>query len=74
MEFSRITVNPAICLGQPTVRGTRLTASTVIKLLGAGKSLKEMQHLYPELELEDVREIADYAAWMVSGQSVPLPS
>jgi uncharacterized protein (DUF433 family) len=74
MEFSRITVNPAVCLGQPTVRGTRLTASTIIKLLGVGKTIEEMQRLYPELEADDVRQVADYAAWMLSEQNVSLPS
>jgi uncharacterized protein (DUF433 family) len=34
--LSRITVNPAICHGQPTVRGLRYPVQNVLELLASG--------------------------------------
>ncbi len=67
-ELDRITIDPNICLGQPTLRGMRITVSVVLKLLAGGKSVEEVLVTYPELETEDVRQAMRYAAWVVSGQ------
>jgi len=64
----RITINPDVCLGQPTVRGTRITVSVILKMLAAGKSIQEVLEAYPELEAEDVQQAIKYAAWVVSDQ------
>ena len=34
MKFDRITVNPKVCMGKPTVRGMRITVEFVLKLMG----------------------------------------
>jgi len=67
-ELDRITIDPNICLGQPTLRGMRITVSVILKLLAAGKSVEEVLVTYPELETEDVRQAMRYAAWVVSDQ------
>lgn len=67
-KLDRITVNPNICLGQPTVRGMRITISVILKMLAAGKSVQEVLAAYPELEAEDVHQAMQYAAWVVSDQ------
>ncbi|MBM4430137.1 MAG: DUF433 domain-containing protein [Chloroflexi bacterium] len=51
--LNRITVNPAVCLGQPTIRGTRITVSTVLKMLAGGHTIAEVLAAYPELKDED---------------------
>jgi len=66
--MDRITINPDVCLGQPTVRGTRITVSVILKMLAAGKSIQEVLEAYPELETEDVQQAIKYAAWVVSDQ------
>ncbi len=68
IQLERITINPAICLGQPTIRGMRITVSVILKLLGNGQSIESVLAIYPELEAEDVRQAMLYAAWMVSEQ------
>jgi uncharacterized protein (DUF433 family) len=52
--LDRITVDPRICMGQPTIRGMRITASVIVKMLAAGRSISEILEAYPELEEEDV--------------------
>lgn len=67
-RLDRITVDPRICLGQPTIRGMRITISVVLKMVAAGRSFAEIIAAYPELEPEDIRQALQYAAWVVSDQ------
>jgi uncharacterized protein (DUF433 family) len=67
-KLDRITINPNVCLGQPTIRGMRITAGVVLKMLGSGKAIEEVLEAYPELEEEDIRQVMKYAAWVVSDQ------
>jgi len=67
-KLDRITINPNVCLGQPTIRGMRITVSVILKMLAAGKSMQEVLDAYPELELADVQQAIKYAAWIVSDQ------
>ena len=67
-KLTRIQINPKICLGQPVVRGTRITVSIILKLLASGRSIENVIELYPELEVDDIQEAMKYAAWMVSDQ------
>jgi uncharacterized protein (DUF433 family) len=55
-KLDRITINPEVCLGQPTIRGVRITLSVILKMLASGKSIQEVLNAYPELEAEDVRQ------------------
>ena len=55
-KLDRIQINPKICLGQPVVRGTRITVSVILKLLASGQSVQDVIEAYPELEVADVQE------------------
>ncbi len=65
-QLDRITINPNVCLGQPTIRGMRITVGFVLKLLASNLSVQEVLAAYPELEDEDIRQALNYAAWTVS--------
>jgi uncharacterized protein (DUF433 family) len=67
-KLDRITIDPNVCLGQPTLRGMRITVSVVLKMLAAGKSVQDVLAAYPELEAEDVQQAMRYAVWVVSDQ------
>lgn len=67
-KLDRITINPHVCLGQPTIRGMRITVSVVLKMLGGGSSIQDVLNAYPELEEEGVKQAIKYAAWIVSDQ------
>ena len=73
-KLDRITINPDICLGQPTIRGTRITVSVILKMLGGGKPIEYVLEAYPELEEEDVRQAMKFAAWVVSDQLQVSPT
>jgi uncharacterized protein (DUF433 family) len=72
--LERITVNPEVCMGQPTIRGLRITVSFVLKLIASGMTHQAILEAYPELEGEDLKEAVEYAAWVTGEYSRPLPS
>ena len=74
MSLTRIQVDPAVCLGQPTIRGLRLTVSFVLRLIGSGMTEAQIVDAYPELEPEDVREAALYGAWLASDSTRQIPT
>ena len=58
----RIVIDPEICNGRPVVRGTRITAQTVLEFLAAGDSVEDVLEEYPTLKKADVQACLDYAA------------
>jgi uncharacterized protein (DUF433 family) len=57
----RITIDPQICHGKPTIRGLRYTVETILELLSSGMSLDEILADYEDLEREDILAALDYA-------------
>lgn len=72
MKFDRITIDPKICLGQPVIRGTRITVAVILRMIAAGMPPAEIALAYPELCEEDIRQAAAYGAWLASEQSRPV--
>ena len=60
--LDRITVNPDVCMGQPTIRGMRITVSFVLQLLASGQTHEEILQAYPELEEGDLKQAIEYRA------------
>ena len=60
--FDRITTNPAILSGQPTIRGMRLTVRRVIEALAITPNWDDLRREHPELEPEDIRQALAFAA------------
>lgn len=58
----RITIHPAICDGQPTVRGLRYPVWQVLEWLAEGTSETELLAQHPELEAADLRACLAFAA------------
>lgn len=74
MKFERITVNPEVCMGQPTIRGIRITVAFVLKLLASSMSHEKILKAYPELEEEeDILHAIEYAAWLAGEYHHPIP-
>jgi len=59
---SRITIDPNICNGKPTIRGQRITVQTILEFLAAGDSPNDILEQYPNLEPEDIQAALDLAA------------
>lgn len=71
-HLDRVTVDPGICMGQPTIRGLRITIAFVLKLMASGMSHSEILVAYPELEETDLVQAIEYAAWLASEYHRPL--
>jgi uncharacterized protein (DUF433 family) len=68
--LGRITVNPNVLVGKPTVRGLRISVEQILRALAAGVSEEEILRDYPELELDDIRAVFAYAAERVADERV----
>ena len=51
----RITIDPDICNGKPTIRGKRITVHTLLDFLGAGESQVEILRQYPSFGVGNQR-------------------
>lgn len=71
-RLDRITVDPAVCHGQPTVRGLRYPVATLLELLAAGMTIDEVLADYPDLEHDDLLAALEYGA-VTSGRSRTVP-
>lgn len=71
--LARISVNPDVCFGKPTVRGHRVWVSLVLDLLSSGMSADEVLEEYPQLEREDILACIAYGAEMSRERFVEVP-
>ena len=60
--LSRITQDPAVCHGKPTIRGLRYPVENVLEWLSAGMTAEQILTDYPDLEPDDIRAALAYAA------------
>ncbi|HEU0188441.1 MAG TPA: DUF433 domain-containing protein [Gallionella sp.] len=60
--LDRITINPAVRSGKPTIRGTRITVSDILEYLASGMSEDEMLADFPDLSHEDILATLAFAA------------
>ncbi len=74
MHLDRITSNPAVMNGQPTIRGMRLTVRRVLDLLATYPSRADLRREFPELEDEDIRQALAYAAALIADREIDLPA
>lgn len=61
----KITIDPDICNGKPTIRGKRITVQTILEFLGAGESNEEILHQYPSLETSDISACLIFAGQLM---------
>ncbi len=70
MKFQRITVDPNICSGKPSIRGLRFPVSRLLGLLAAGESREAILQAYPYIESEDIDEALRFAAYLAEEETV----
>jgi uncharacterized protein (DUF433 family) len=62
MTVERITTDPDVMGGLPSIRGLRIPVATVVAMVADGMSTEEIIAELPDLTREDVREALLYAA------------
>ena len=69
----RIVRDPAICAGQPVLRGTRVLVRVILGYLAHGETTATILEEFPSLTEEDVRAVIAFAA-ASAGDDLPAPS
>ncbi len=64
--------DPAICGGEPVVKGTRVTVRTVLASLAEGMTVAEIVKDFPTLDEEAVRAVIAFAAASAE-EDLPIP-
>jgi len=68
--LQRITLDPDICHGKPTIRGLRYPVENMLELLASGMTIDELLIDYPDLEKDDFLACLEYAAKLTQIKSI----
>jgi len=68
--LNRITANPCVLVGKPTIRGMRISVEQILDALAAGVHEQELLEDYPALEPDDIRAVLLYARDIVASERV----
>ena len=66
----RITIDSAILVGKPVIRGTRISVESVIELLGRGWTREQILEQHDQLTPEDIQACLAYAAEILASEKV----
>jgi uncharacterized protein (DUF433 family) len=70
----RIVLDPAVCHGQPVIRGTRMPVTLVVGSLAAGMTFEQIQREY-DLTAADIRAALRFVGEVAGQESFhPLPA
>ena len=73
MSHARISADPAVMMGKPCIKGTRITVELILRELGAGHSFADLIDAYPQLTEEHLRAALAFAADYMQHETV-LPA
>ncbi len=62
--------NPAIMLGKPVIKGTRLTVELILQKLSEGATMEQLTAAYSSLKSEDILAVLAYASDIVSNETI----
>lgn len=68
--LTRITMDPEVCFGKPTIRGMRYPVELILDLLSAGMTENEVLMDYPDLEKEDIHASLLFASKLIQVNSI----
>lgn len=71
-RLERITMDPSICHGKPTVRGLRYPVETLLELLASGMTIEEILADYPDLDRDDLLAALEFGALASGNRVTPL--
>ncbi|WP_373282213.1 DUF433 domain-containing protein [Belliella aquatica] len=64
--MKRITINPEIAHGKPTIRNTRYAVSFILEYLAGGDTIEDIIEEFKDLEKDDILACLAYAAQTVN--------
>jgi len=60
--LTRITINPTMAFGKPTIRGLRYSVEWLLETLSSGMSTDEILADYEDLEQADIQAVLLYTS------------
>ena len=72
--LERITIDPNICHGKPSIRGMRYTVDCILEYLAAGDSIEDILNEFPDLEHEDILACFAYASASMKLKDIQVPA
>lgn len=66
----RITINPDVCFGKPTIRNMRFPVEMILDLLSAGMKNEEILQDYPDLDEKDIQACLLFASKLIRVNSI----
>jgi len=60
-----VQIDSQICGGEPVARGTRIMVRNILGMIAGGYTIEQIVKAYPELTLDMVRGILEYAAEVI---------
>ncbi len=60
METELISIDPAVMMGKPVIKGTRLRVELILEKLDAGETVEQLLEAYPRLTLEAINAAREY--------------
>ena len=70
--LERIEVNPAVMLGKPVIKGTRIPVELLIRKLSEGATEADLLDAYPRLTKIDIQAALGCAASALSHETIIL--
>lgn len=67
---NRIEINPAILIGKPIIKGTRIPVELILKMTAQGVTIAEILNEYPNLDEKDIYAALEYAHKIVEDEEI----
>ena len=71
-RLDRITTDPAICHGKPTIRGLRYPVDSLLELLASDMTIEDVLEDYSDLERDDLLAALEFGALTSGNRVTPL--
>ena len=72
MLMNRIEINPAVMLGKPIIRGTRIPVELILRKLADGLTEADLLDAFPRLTRKDIQAALAYAADSLAHETILL--
>jgi uncharacterized protein (DUF433 family) len=72
--LSRISINPGVSHGKPTIRNMRYTVESIMEYLAGGDTIEDILSEFPDLEREDILACLAYATASMKFKDIEIPA
>ncbi|AXY75778.1 DUF433 domain-containing protein [Paraflavitalea soli] len=72
--LSRISINPEVSHGKPTIRNMRYTVESIMEYLAGGDTIEDILSEFPDLQREDILACLAYATASMKFKDIEIPA